>query len=143
MTLECTKLMRSNQPQDKFFLIGFKSSFNWLFRSEIVATIQIRTRIWSKMSIYIKNRSTFLIEIDFFNLLIDFIKSFNRLFWSLYQYFNQNRLKIDQKQLNLDQNRDRWLESVVVFWIGPKSTINFGWLGIQIIDDSILEAESH
>ena len=64
--------LSSNHPQAKFH---FKSDSNLLLIDifnpksspksiKIVATMQIRTRIWSKKSIYIKNWTTFLIAVS-------------------------------------------------------------------------------
>ena len=136
--------MWSNRPQAKFcfkldsnhLLIDFFDPKSSLDLIEIVATIQIRTRIWSKKLVYIKNWSTFLIQINLFDINRLF-RSFNRLFWSLNRYFNQNRLKIDQKQSYLDWNSDCRLESVFGFRIGPKLTIEIGRLGIRIIANSM------
>ena len=156
VTIHQIKLRRLNWLRAKFWLKSDSSSFNQLFGPKYVVRFTLQP-IWLK-SVQILMKSSILIEksrnqlemVEFnrkwsrsisFQLISTFsifnwlFQSFNWLFQS--QYFDQNRLKIDQKLSNLDQNCDRRLNSVVGFLIGPKWTIEISWFGIGIVDHSM------
>ena len=54
----------------------------------------------------------------------------------------KNRSKLIDFISNLYQNPDCRYDLIVKITFGWKSKIEFGWLGVRINDDSIIEAES-
>ena len=76
-----------------------------------------------------KNILTFLIKCDIFDLSMDFkVVFFNILIknWSISINFNRE-----------DQNKIEIVIDDMIFVVRPKSTIEFGQLGIWIVDDLI------
>ena len=104
-------------------------------------------RIWSKMS----NIQSFLTIFDQNQLFQWDNRHLDGLFYLLieidrkWSILIEKKIEIDQTTIikiwsHLDRNCNRRLEFIVGFRIERKSTIDFGQLGIRIVDDSILEA---
>ena len=150
--------MRLDQPWAKFclksysncHLIDFYDLNSWnLIKSSQRNQFQQLKKGWSKSSksIDFNRKWSNLIEIQLFSTIFDKNQLFRLNNWhldSLFWSFNQKIIEIDRNRLTIieiwskfDWNCDCQFELIVGFWIGPKSTIKIGQLGIRIVDDLV------